>query len=179
MFNEIRAINKKYDETVFRMALDHLFRVGSDALSKVSEEEIAKVCNTIIETEPKNSLMTGEVRANVLKCAYELSKISVWDIFKYIQGEMRIDGMTVHPGAIIRLVREYNGKELSTVVVSADATDECIDKAFEAIGNKVSEYKRLYGSGLHSFNAYDEIKAAFNDVGIRVKTIEPDKTLYV
>lgn len=178
MLNKIREINKKYDDTVFRMALDHLFRLGSDALSKVSEEELANICNAIIETEPKNSLMTGEVRANILRCACELSKISVWDIFKYIQADMKIDGMTVHPGVVFRLFKD-NGKELSTVVLSADASDEAIDEALEAIGKKAAEYRLLYGSGLYSFDADNAIKTAFKDVGIRVQGIEPDIKLYV
>lgn len=178
MLNKIREINKRHNDTAFRMALDHLFRVGSDALSKVSEEEIDNICKNIIATEPKNSLMTGEMRADILRCAYELSKISLWDILKYVQIDMKIDGAIVHPGMIVRLLNEYSGSELTTIVVSADVLDEAIDEVFEAFGNKASDCRKRYGN-LHYFEADKEIRAAFKAVGISVQSIEPDRVLYV
>lgn len=160
------------------MALDHLFHVGSNTLSKVSEEELENICSNIIETEPKNSLMSGEIRVAVLRCAYELSKLSLWDILKYVQVEMKIDGAIVHPGTIVRLLKECSGTELTTVIVSADAPAEAIDEVLEVIGNKAVDCRKQYGN-LHYFNADEVAKNAFKEAGIKTHSIEPDRILYV
>jgi len=85
---EITAIENKYGLIPFRMGLTHLVDVG---FSNLTDENVEAAINKIVadaETDKANGViqvMTPELQCELIRCAAELAKFSVWDIFAYIK----------------------------------------------------------------------------------------------
>ena len=90
MNKQIAEIRKKYGEPMLRMAIDHVISVGTNNLKNVNAD---KVCAQILKETPENSIMTPEFSAELMRCAIELAQVPVGDILKYIQTDMRYDGV--------------------------------------------------------------------------------------
>lgn len=114
MKEQIKAIREKYGEPMLRMAIDHVIGVGINNLKNVNADE---VCAQILKETPANAIMTPEFSAELMRCAIELSRVSIGDILKYIQTDMKYDGVTVHPGIIIRFMQNATGHNIITCVV--------------------------------------------------------------
>lgn len=89
----IRSLDEKYGNVVFRMAIAHLFDVGArhltdeyvgESLCQINSEHEATIANG------KIAFMTPEFQHSILRCAAELSKHGVWDLFRYVKGCMDI-----------------------------------------------------------------------------------------
>ena len=104
---KLRELYQKYGDYVFRLALCVLFYNG---MKNIKESELEKECMTIIKSTPENSLVTGEMQANIYHCAYDLSEMTVWDILKFVRTDIEIDGAIVHPGMIVEFRQSANGK---------------------------------------------------------------------
>ena len=89
-YRAIRAIEDKCGLTVFRCGLTHLISCGSQALQDA--DEIEKCKYEIQENTPKNSIMTAGFQCDIIDCAVELAGIDVWDLFRYIQTDVAVDG---------------------------------------------------------------------------------------
>lgn len=81
MNKTIEKIYSNYGEVVFRMSLTHLFNIGAD---KLLNSNIEADCADLIANTPDNSIITGELAAQIHRCGAELAKIDVWEIFKFI-----------------------------------------------------------------------------------------------
>jgi len=90
MKEQIKAIREKYGEPMLRMAIDHIIGVGANNLKNANADE---VCAQILKETPANSIMTPEFSAELMRCAIELSRVSIGDILKYIQTDMKYDGV--------------------------------------------------------------------------------------
>jgi len=178
MTMKIRELYKKYSETTFRMALDHLFDIGIVNFSKRSEQDIENICRKSLSETPNNSLISGKARADIIRCAYELSKFSVWDILKFVQTDLKIDGATVHPGIIIRFLNNESGAEIKTVVVPSETTTEQIDTAIAIVEDRAEIHRK---NGIFSsFSARYEIQNAFNSVKVRTSEMfKPEHDVYL
>ena len=99
----------------------------------------------MIKTTPENSIMTGEFRADVLRCSVELAKEPLWEVLKYIQTNIGIDGVTVHPGIVLNFRRNACMEEIMTCVVPADTSEDTLDNVIEAIEKRLENMKKSMG----------------------------------
>lgn len=84
----IKNLEDKYGSYLFRMALSHLVDVGARHLTDENVEEGAKQIASNDEETKANSgfpIMTAEFQIGIIRCAAELAKCSVWDVFLYIK----------------------------------------------------------------------------------------------
>jgi len=84
----IRNIENKYGLVLFRMGLSHLVDVGHRNLTDENVED--SVQQIIAQGEEarangKIPVMTPGFQCEILHCAAELSKFSIWTLFAYIK----------------------------------------------------------------------------------------------
>ena len=90
---EINAIESKYGIALFRMGLTHLVDVGIRHLTDENVEENIKQIMANGEADKANgvvNVMTAEFQCAILRCAAELAKFSVWELFDYIKKHVAI-----------------------------------------------------------------------------------------
>jgi hypothetical protein len=90
---EISAIENKYGLALFRMGLTHLVDVGIRHLTEVNVNENIKQIKAKGEADQANgvvTVMTAEFQCEILRCAAELAKFSVWELFAYIKKHVAI-----------------------------------------------------------------------------------------
>ena len=91
MKNEIKAITaleNKYGLVLFRMALTHLVDVGVRNLTDENVEETVKELLGKGAEDKANgvvSVMTPEFQCDIVRCAAELARFGIWDLFYYIK----------------------------------------------------------------------------------------------
>lgn len=175
MNDNVKTIFKKYGENTFRLGVTHLFTVG---ISNLKDIDVEKVCEKMIKTTPENSIMTGEFRADVLRCSVELAKEPLWEVLKYIQTNIGIDGVTVHPGIVLNFRRNACMEEIMTCVVPADTSEDTLDNVIEEIENRLEKYEAEHGN-CYGFSYSDAIYDSFKEANIRPESIPIDKTYYV
>ena len=85
---KIRDIENKYGLVLFRMGLTHLVDVGIRHLTDENvEESIAQIIaeGEADEADGVVTVMTPAFQCEILRCASELSKFSIWELFAYIK----------------------------------------------------------------------------------------------
>ena len=85
---EINAIENKYGLALFRMGLTHLVDVGIRHLTDENVDESIKQILANGEADKANGVvtfMTAEFQCDILRCAAELAKFSVCELFAYIK----------------------------------------------------------------------------------------------
>ena len=175
MKEQIKAIREKYGEPMLRMAIGHVIGVGINNLKNVNADE---VCAQILKETPANSIMTPEFSAELMRCAIELAQVPIGDILKYIQTDMRYDGVTVHPGIIVRFRQNATCHHIMTGVIPADTAKETLEDAVKAVEDKLEAYIDKNGSA-YAFSFTTAIENAFKDASIEIKDIPVDKTFYL
>ena len=168
MNKQIAEIRKKYGEPMLRMAIDHVISVGTNNLKNVNAD---KVCAQILKETPANSIMTPEFSA------IELAQVPIGDILKYIQTDMRYDGVTVHPGIIVRFRQNATCHHIMTCVIPADTVEETLEEAVKSVEDALEAYIDKNGSA-YAFSFTTAIENAFKDASIEIKDIPVDKTFY-
>lgn len=162
---EIREICNKYGENVFRMALSHMVAVGSDQLRRANMEEAVKV---ILASDSQNALITPQMQVKILRCAYELARHhELWDILAFVQTDICIHGVTVHPGIIVDFYDGRSNKKCCTYVLPADTDEELIEEVTDAIRKKRSLHN--YGGMLDA-----AVRTEFKEKGIALKPVGQD-----
>ena len=175
MSKQIDEIRKKYGEPMLRMGIDHVIGVGINNLKDVNADE---VCARILKETPANSIMTPEFSAELMRCAIELSQISIGDILKYIQTDMQYDGVTVHPGIIIRFMQNATCHNIMTCVIPADTNEEMLEDAVKTVEDRLEAYIDKTGSA-YAFSFTTAIEEAFKNAKIEIRSIPVDKTYYL
>lgn len=175
MNKKISEISRKYGEHIFRMAITHLMQVGVDNLK---DADVEAVCKKMMEETPANYIMTPEFRCSILRCSVELAQEPIWDILKYIQTDIGIDGVTVHPGIIVNFKQNATCKHLMTCVVPADTDDDTLEDVVKTVEKKLESYIKKTGSA-YGFSFCNEIEETFKAAKIRIKDIPVDKTFYL
>jgi hypothetical protein len=90
---EIRAIENKYGLVLFKMGLTHLVDVG---IRHLTDENVKEAITQITADDEAYRakgdvpIMTAEFQCEILQCAAELSKFSVWELFAYIKNHVFI-----------------------------------------------------------------------------------------
>lgn len=90
---EISNVENKYGLVLFRMGLTHLVDVGIRNLNDDNVEESIKRIIAQGEEDKDNGIvpiMTPEFQCEILRCAAELAKFSIWDLFMYIKKHVAI-----------------------------------------------------------------------------------------
>jgi hypothetical protein len=91
--NEISAIDNKYGQVLFRMGLTHLGDVGIRNLTDENVEECIKQIKAKEEEsliKGRVSIMTPEFQSTVVRCAAELARFDIWELFAYIKKHISI-----------------------------------------------------------------------------------------
>jgi phosphoserine aminotransferase len=91
---KIRNIEDEYGLLVFRGGLTQLVDVGVRNLNEKSVEEDVKKIMTqgkLDEANGKASFIAPEIQCEILRCAAELSKFSIWTLFRYIKEYVVVD----------------------------------------------------------------------------------------
>ena len=85
---EIAGVENKYGSVLFRMGLTQLVDVGvrqmSDANVKASIRQIIAE-GEINKANGVVTVMTPEFQCEIVRCAAELAKFNIWDLFAYIK----------------------------------------------------------------------------------------------
>jgi hypothetical protein len=90
---EISAIENKYGLVLFRMGLTHLVDVGIRHLTSENVNENIRQIEAKGDADHANgvvTVMTAEFQCEILRCAAELAKFSVWELFDYIKKHVAI-----------------------------------------------------------------------------------------
>lgn len=183
MYQNIKKIEKTYTQPVFRFALSHLFNVGADRLlntfyakddtgngSVLNETALEEECKKIIAETPSTSLMTGSLLADVLRCAVMLAKYDVWELFKFIQTDIGISGVNVHPGTYMTFRRECDAAVITSVIIPPYADADGVNDAIDQL-HSLSEISVIRNQ---------DILDAFHAFGIRPSVEMPcDETVYL
>jgi len=140
MKEKIKQIYNKYGDFVFNCAVPHLMDMGARTLKKM---DIENQCRMLISTTPDQALVSGEVQADILRCAAELSQLRPTDILRFVQTDMRFVGTKIHPGRLISFVRKKNGTRILNAVLPADTTDDQIAKICSRVDAHCHEFHRF------------------------------------
>jgi hypothetical protein len=87
----IRALEDKYGLPLFGMALTHLVDVGVRHLTNENVDASIKQI-TASGSDDKPQFMTPEFQCAIVRCAAELARFSIWDLFRYIKKNLTIGG---------------------------------------------------------------------------------------
>ena len=85
---QIAEVEKKYGFLPFRMGLAHLADVGRQNLD---DDGVAEAMKQIVAKDEESkandvvSIMTVEFQFDLVRCAAELAKFDIWDLFAYIK----------------------------------------------------------------------------------------------
>lgn len=85
---EIRNIENKYGLVLFRMGLSRLVDVGHRNLTDENVRESVEQIMAQVEEDAANgklSVMTPEFQCEIVRCAAELARFSIWTLFAYIK----------------------------------------------------------------------------------------------
>lgn len=85
---EIRNIENKYGLVLFRMGLSHLVDIGHRNLTDENVRESVEQIMAQVEEDAANgkiSVMTPEFQCEIIRCAAELARFSIWTLFAYIK----------------------------------------------------------------------------------------------
>ena len=169
---KLRELYQKYGDYVFRLALCVLFYNG---MKNIKASELEKECMTIIKSTPENSLVSGEMQANIYRCAYDLSEMTVWDILKFVRTDIEIDGAIVHPGMIVEFRQSANGKGIMTLVLPPETTEEQIEELLDTIERDVE----TNAGSKADFHYENCIKEQIQKAKIRSEVLTADKMFYI
>ncbi len=90
---EINNLESKYGLVLFRMGLTHLVDVGIRNLNNDNVKESIQQIIAQGEADRANGIvpiMTPEFQCEILRCASELAKFTIWDLFMYIKKHVAI-----------------------------------------------------------------------------------------
>lgn len=93
---KVRNIENKYGIVMFRMGLSHLVDVGHRHLDDtLVEENIQQIVAQGEEDEANgvHPIMTPEYKCEIIRCAAELAKFSIWTLFAYIKKYVEVGSL--------------------------------------------------------------------------------------
>lgn len=89
----IRALEDKYGLMLFRMALTHLVDVGVRYFSDGDiEQDISQIMaqGEADKTNGVHPVITPEFKCDIVRCAADFSKFSIWTLFEYIKKHVEV-----------------------------------------------------------------------------------------
>ena len=94
--NEIQNIENKYGLVLFRMGLSHLVDTGHRNISDGDIEAGIQQIMAKGEEDTANGkipVMTPEFQCEILRCATELTRYSIWALFAYIKKYVEVGSL--------------------------------------------------------------------------------------
>jgi hypothetical protein len=85
---EIDVIANKYGHVVFRMGIAHMVDVGTRHLTDENVNEAIEQIKAKDEEAKANGsipIMTAEFQCEIVRCAAELAKFGIWELFEYMK----------------------------------------------------------------------------------------------
>jgi len=85
----LKTLERKYGDVLFRMALAHMVDVGARNLTDENVEAAIEQISAKDAADKDNgavSIMTPEFQIQIVRCAVELAKFSIWDVLQYLKG---------------------------------------------------------------------------------------------
>ena len=86
--DKISAVENKYGLVLFRMGLTYLIDVG---VRHLNDENIDEYIHQIGVETGNASIMTPDFKREVVHCAAELAKFSIWTLIAYIKKYVAVD----------------------------------------------------------------------------------------
>ena len=91
---ELQALENKYGLVIFRAGLTHMVDVGHRNLDDNSVDEWIKQIisqGELDKADGKTPIMTPKFQCEIVRCAAELVKFSIWTLFAYIKKHVVVD----------------------------------------------------------------------------------------
>lgn len=139
MKEKIKQIYNKYGDFIFNCAVPHLMDLGARNLK---EMDVEAQCKKLIATISDRAILSGDVQANILRCAAELAQIELDGLLRFVQTDMRFVGTKVHPGRVVSFIKKETGKRILNVVLPAETTDDQIALIRSRVDANVHETHR-------------------------------------
>lgn len=92
--DKIQSVENKYGLILFRTGLTHLIDVGARHMDDENVAEcIAQIEAAAAEEKANNvhAIMTPAFRMDIVRCAAELAKFSIWELIAYIKAYVAVD----------------------------------------------------------------------------------------
>ncbi len=169
-------ISRKYAEPTLRMAITHLIDKGREAFVNLDIEE---TCKKVLAETPKNSLITAELQAEIIRCCKELCEVDIWDILRYVKTEIEIYGVYTVNGQLLRFLKNATGDYVAAYIVPNGADDEQISEASERLDVLIDEYGKAHNGFYGNIDYRELIKKAFAEQGITLKSLTYHKNIYM
>ena len=174
MRKELKEIQKKYGENIFRLAITHLIYVGIEQFSKM---DIDAICEKARHDTPNNSIMTGEFQADILRCAHAICKYSVDDLLRYIKTDMNMEGIPPHIRFLVVFRENATNRLIMSCMLPPNADTDVMNELTSEIERLEDEYDELYGS-LYGFDQHSAIEKAAENLNIPLEPIPYDKVIH-
>ena len=148
MRKELKIIQEKYGEDIFRLAITHLIHMGIEHFSK---EDIDVLCERALHESPDNAIMTGGYQVNILRCAHEICRFSVEDLLKFVKTDVNMAGIPPHIRLMIAFRANATERLIMSCMLPADMDREVLNDLTEEIERREDEYEKKHGS-LYGFD---------------------------
>ena len=162
--NSIREICKKHGEAVFRMSLSHMVEVGADRLRNINVEEAVK---EILASDNTKVFITPQMQVSILRCSCELAQQDLWDILAFVQTDIGIQGVSIHPGVYVDFYDTRTDTKCCTYVLPADTSEDLIEDVAD-------EIRKARPARCNSAQLAELVQSEFRKKGIRVEPVGQD-----
>ena len=175
MRKELKIIQEKYGEDIFRLAITHLIHMGIEHFSK---EDIDVLCERALHESPDNAIMTGGYQVNILRCAHEICRFSVEDLLKFVKTDVNMAGIPPHIRLMIAFRANATERLIMSCMLPADMDREVLNDLTEEIERREDEYEKKHGS-LYGFDLRCAIENAARALKIPLEPIPYDEVIYL
>ncbi len=175
MRKELKIIQEKYGEDIFRLAITHLIHVGIEQFSK---EDIDELCERALRESPDNAIMTGEYQVNILRCAHEICRFSVDDLLKFVKTDVSMAGIPPNLRLMIAFRANATERLIMSCMIPPDTDREILNDLTDEIERREDEYEKKHGS-LYGFDLRCAIENAARVLKIPLEPIPYDEVIYL
>ena len=103
------------------MAITHLFDKGVDTFKNA---DIEAACAEIRATTSATSIVSADLQETIVRCCGELAQFDVCDILHYVQTDVRLHNVSVHPDLLVNVIEDSTGETIAEFALPAE-TDPC------------------------------------------------------
>ena len=175
MRKELKEIQEKYGEDIFRLAITHLIHVGIEQFSK---KDIDVLCERALHESPDNAIMTGGYQVNILRCAHEICRFSIDDLLKFVKTDVSMAGIPPHLRLVIAFRTNATEHLIMSCMLPTDADHEMLNALTEEVERWEDEYEKKHGN-LYGFDLRCAIENAAKKINIQLEPIPYDHTIYL
>lgn len=175
MCKELKEIQEKYGEDIFRLAITHLIHVGIDSFSG---QDIDVLCEAAVKNTPDNTIMTGAYQADILRCAHAICNCPVNDLLRYVKTDVSMAGIQPHIHLMIAFRENATKRLVMSCMLPSDADSDMLNELTAEIERLEEAYEEMYGS-LYGFDLHRAIENAAKALNILLEPIPYDEVIYL